>query len=1021
MRSRITLVFLSLLLFITAIPAAAKLQDCPPHPKSAAGVMPPACVLGTDAPALASLSGAPDATFLNAAQSVPTGSWPQVLGAADFDGAAGDGRSQLAAATERYFDPANDRQLHLFTINSTGALGRTQQLPAGVSPEAAQPLDVNHDDVSDLALALAGENKLAVYIAGAGALSVPALLTLDGPADALAVGDVSGDLRDDLIAVVGDTLRFWRSSPAGLVALSISLPYANDGYNALAVGDFNNDGYADIAAMRGAGYATGTVALFFQQSGAFIVGPELNPRLDGFVPAGIAAGDLDGDGQDDLAVTAGGNVPNAYLSLFYQRDSVLNTTPVVLNTFHIPSAIVAADVTHDGREDLVVANDGWRTLSIFTQRPDGSFDPAYLAADIPYSDRFRPDALVVADIDGNGGLDPALVGYPQGLTVLTSKLPAPTATITEPVEGATVQSGYVLVQGSASASATNVQVRVKGLGAWQEVPVAAGLWQAMVSLPSDPRPYTIEARAVDTLGIVQAPWAARRVTTSLVCYAVADNGQQHGSPDRLMRVDMQLGLATLIGTLGTREIESLAFQPTTGALFAAERDRLRTIDLATSIATAAAQPFGNGRGAQGTLRLGDVQGLSFEPASGALYAVARRSQTGKLDLLFRVDPQTGALIRDAFGPGVDYVPISGPGVLPDVDDLAFAPATGLLYGVSNTGGAGGVLITINPATGAGSVVGALGVEDVEGLTVTPSAALYGVTGYKFRATADRLWTISPTSGAATLVGPMGIETDYEGLACLPARIAPPPSAQALQPRLTALSIDAGATQTSERTVTLRAPSVHQPAGVLFAEYRYDSALGAWQIVGATRRVSPSAATAGVRWTLANEPGMHYIQAWAVDNRGIIIRPAQQAFINYLPRTIDIAEDVRHIYRYTLAAGETLRVELTSLRGDADVTVWTEEITTPTSLSAQASAPEVVTIHAEQDGLYQLEVHGVQTGTYQLKVLIEPPLEALATAFDASASQTTVANTEPMPPLTSEPDRNLLPETERRVYLPLLRQ
>lgn len=1004
---------------LLVLPTAAKPQDCLQHPKSAAGVMSPACVLDPDAPTLASVSGAPDATFLNTAKSVTTGSWPQVLGAADFDGVAGDGRSQLAAATERYFDPANDRQLHGFIINSTGTLSRTQQLPAGISSEAAQPLDVNHDGVSDLVLALAGENKLAVYTSVAGALAAPIFVSLDGPADALAVGDVNGDLRDDLIAVVGDQIRFWRSSPTGLVALPISLSYPNDGYNALAVGDFNNDGYTDIAAMRGAGYATGAVALFFQESGAFIVGPELNPRLDGFVPAGIAAGDLDGDGQDDLAVTAGGNVPTTYLSLFYQRDSVLSTTPTVLNTFHIPSAIVAADVNHDGYEDLVLSNDGWRTLSIFVQRP-GGIDPAYLAADIPYSDRYRPDALVVADVDGNGSLDPALVGYPHGLTVLTNKATAPTATIVEPAEGATVQSGYVLVQGNASASSTKVQVRVKGLSDWQEVPVVAGLWQAMASLPSDPRPYTIEARAVDAVGVVQAPWTTRRVTTALVCYAVADNGQQHGSPDRLMRVDMQLGLATLIGTLGTREVETLAFQPSTGALFTAERDRLRKVDLATAITTPATRPFGSGRGVQGTLRLGDVQGLSFEPTSGALYAVMRRSQAGKLDLLFRVDPQTGALVRDAFGAGTDYVPISGSGVLPDVDDIAFI-ASGLLYGVSNNAGAGGVLITIDPATGAGTVIGELGIEDIEGLTVAPSGALYGVTGYKFRATTDRLWTINTTSGAATLVGPMGIETDYEGLACLPARVAPPPSAQALQPRVTALSIDGGTAQTSERTVTLRATTVNQPAAVLFAEYGYDSVRNIWQLVGATRRVSPAAAAAGVRWTLAHEPGMRYIQAWVIDDRGIIIRPAQQAFVNYVPRTIEIAKDARHIYRYTLAAGETLRVELTTLRGDADVAIWTEEMTTPTSLRAKASAQEVVTIRAERDGLYQLEVRGVQAGSYQLRVLIEPEAETQVTGFDVGSLQPALTSTEPMPALSSEPDRYLLPETERRVYLPLLRQ
>jgi hypothetical protein len=212
-------------------------------------------------PALQSVLGVSDVPFLNPAVSAPTGSWPQVLGAGDFDGPAGDGRARLGVGTERYFDPPNDCQLHVFALSSTGAPQRSYQLPAGASPETDQPMDANQDGVSDLVLALAGQNALAIYTSATGVLGAQSGSPLM-PADALAAIDVASDFRDDLVAVVGDSTRFWRSTPGGLVALSLRLDYPNDGHNALAVGDFNNDGYDDVAALRGAGYASGSVAIF---------------------------------------------------------------------------------------------------------------------------------------------------------------------------------------------------------------------------------------------------------------------------------------------------------------------------------------------------------------------------------------------------------------------------------------------------------------------------------------------------------------------------------------------------------------------------------------------------------------------------------------------------------------------------------------------------------------------------------------------------------------------------------------
>ena len=170
-------------------------------------------------------------------------------------------------------------------------------------------------------------------------------------------------------------------------------------------------------ALRGAGYASDSVAIFSQDDGAFAAPVLLSPTTGGYLPHSVAVGDVNGDGLDDVVVTAGGNTPDAYLNVFLQGAGGLAATPTTYPAYHLPSAVAIADITHDGREDVVVAHDGWRTLSVYTQNATGTLD-SYVVATIPYSSRYRPNALALADFNGDGGLDAAVVGREAGLTTL---------------------------------------------------------------------------------------------------------------------------------------------------------------------------------------------------------------------------------------------------------------------------------------------------------------------------------------------------------------------------------------------------------------------------------------------------------------------------------------------------------------------------------------------------------------------------------------------------------------------------
>lgn len=260
------------------------------------------------------------------------------------------------------------------------------------------------------------------------------------------------------------------------------------------------------------------------------------------------------------------------------------------------------------------------------------------------------------------------------------------------------------------------------------------------------------------------------------CYAVADEN------DYLVALNKTTGNTIEIGPNQANDIEAIAFGGDGQTLYAANGGTIGTLDLSTGHFTPIGE-IGLGNGSVGTVRLNDVDGLSWDATIGVLYGTQRREDhSTEADLLFPIDPITGALIPGTFN-GADYVAvaISQAGET-DVDDIAFDPLSGLLYGIVNSGGVGGTLVLIDKYTGALLEIGPLRdttksgnvIDDMEGLAFFNDGQLYGSTGSSVPKTAEsnRLYKIDKLTGETTLVGafPAGFD-DFEALDCLTAKIA----------------------------------------------------------------------------------------------------------------------------------------------------------------------------------------------------------------------------------------------------------
>ncbi|MBX3012360.1 MAG: DUF11 domain-containing protein [Caldilineaceae bacterium] len=272
------------------------------------------------------------------------------------------------------------------------------------------------------------------------------------------------------------------------------------------------------------------------------------------------------------------------------------------------------------------------------------------------------------------------------------------------------------------------------------------------------------------IGVPTAPaWAQVNPVDPTFCYTVADNGGST-DPDFLIRIDRSAGTSTtVIGPTGTFNVEGIDFIPGGATLYAMNGNQLGTLDLVTAAFTPIGVPLGTATGSLGLRSLNDVDGLAYDGTSNLIYGAVARSTAN--DLLIRIDPATGALVP--FAPGVDYLVITvtgSPNNFHDIDDMAFDPVTGILYGISDNG-ARGELVTINPATGVATYIADFSIQDeVEGLSFFNDGELYASSGIPNDPTSNRLYRVDKTTGVLTDLGSLLIDghSDFEAIGCLTA-------------------------------------------------------------------------------------------------------------------------------------------------------------------------------------------------------------------------------------------------------------
>jgi hypothetical protein len=201
------------------------------------------------------------------------------------------------------------------------------------------------------------------------------------------------------VALIGsisaaDALRFQKSKY-----------HAGHGPNAIALGDFNNDGKPDIAVVNACGdklcETNGVVKVLLNNGDGTFTGGPSSQAADSGNSLALTAADFDNDGNLDLAVvnTAINQLGDVTILLGKGNGRFKLVNAYGVND-EVPEFVRAGDFNHDGKADIAVTLNNPGGVSVLLGNGDGSFqNPVFYAVED------GPQDLAIADVNNDGNLD----------------------------------------------------------------------------------------------------------------------------------------------------------------------------------------------------------------------------------------------------------------------------------------------------------------------------------------------------------------------------------------------------------------------------------------------------------------------------------------------------------------------------------------------------------------------------------------------------------------------------------------
>jgi hypothetical protein len=393
--------------------------------------------------AVAVLLGNGDGTF-QPDVSYNSGGWGYSFSVAVAD-LNGDGKPDIVVTNQFECDPTGSPDCSHGTVgvllgNGDGTFQTAQTYSSeGYEADSVVVVDANGDGKKDLAIASvstaggAGDTCGTVGVLlgnGDGTFRPFQTYAIDGAAAAIAVGDVSGDGKPDLLVAGYDVLSGNGGNVAVLLgrgngtfqaapnyAWALSPNGGLSGIGPFAVADVNGDGNPDVVGIIDGDNTCANAqvgVLLGNGHGAFRQGPTSCLGSSNPGPVSIAVADVNGDGKPDLLVVNGcasgsaGCIDGSVGVLLGNGNGTFRPGQTYSSQGTYAGPIAVGDVNGDGKLDVLLGNyyDGSGNISdgkvlVLLGNGDGTFHPGqgYDSGGIGLL------SIALADVNGDGKLD----------------------------------------------------------------------------------------------------------------------------------------------------------------------------------------------------------------------------------------------------------------------------------------------------------------------------------------------------------------------------------------------------------------------------------------------------------------------------------------------------------------------------------------------------------------------------------------------------------------------------------------
>ena len=356
---------------------------------------------------------------LKSRRDINVGNHPVAAIAADFDG---DGNLDIVSVDQQ------SNSLGMIKGFGDGTFRRIAALPVGSLPTGVVFADATSDGIPDLITSNLISQEVSVNVGdghGGYATRISTSIVPVTP-NALAVGDWNGDGRADVAVVSGSLNILLTLIGNGAGGFTNQVQYATGAYpKQVIAADFNLDGNTDLAVVNN----TSNSIQIWRGDGAGGFALDTTLATDA-APQGATIADFNGDGISDIVVC---NFGVDDVGVYLGTPAGGFGSPSILSPGFGPRAAVATDINNDGRIDLVVTLSrvsGVGQAAVYLGNGSGGF-----TLQPPVNTGPVPNTATVGDFNQDGNQDVVTVNLTGntvsvlqntgGAFLLGSKVPLP--------------------------------------------------------------------------------------------------------------------------------------------------------------------------------------------------------------------------------------------------------------------------------------------------------------------------------------------------------------------------------------------------------------------------------------------------------------------------------------------------------------------------------------------------------------------------------------------------------------------